>query len=112
MSKETQEEEVTLGKLIYLDKFIREWEIPSMDLSYEVLPDSDPDYQYGQVDDIVQEMFLRDFWEMYGEEIGEYDQWKDYINNYFSENKEDKILDYEFQIQQYVNYPDDSEEYV
>ena len=68
-----------------LRKFLDQWDVPDMDLSNDnILEDSDPDYQFGQVQEIIQEEFLRCFWDWYGEEIGEYELWKDYINDFFT----------------------------
>ena len=94
-----------------LRKFLDQWDVPDMDLSNDnILEDSDPDYQFGQVQEIIREEFLRCFWDWYGEEIGEYDLWKDYIND-FSRNNIEK---YESIIDQYVvtEDSDESEEYV
>ena len=71
-----------------LKSFLKVWEVPEMDFLYDLPEDSD----YGEcghhVGNVLKEEFLREFWNWYGEEIGEYDLWKDYINKFFLKNIE------------------------
>ena len=101
-----------------LRKFLDKWEFPDqMDLSYDLRESSDPDEQYCLVDKIIQEQFLSEFWDEYGNEIGEYDHWKDYINDFFTKKVKEHhfptiglhYFNYDELIQQYLEKEQEGE---
>ena len=73
-----------------LKTFLKNWDPNdgSRDFFYDLDEDSNEDEVSDHIYKILKELFLQDFWDDHGEEIGEYDLWKNYINDYFVTNFE------------------------
>jgi hypothetical protein len=69
-----------------LRKFLNKWNEPTNELDLSEDLNECELYEEGWeiVDKIIHDKFRIDFWEWYGEEIGEYELWKDYINDFFT----------------------------
>ena len=73
-----------------LKTFLKNWNPNDgcIDFFYDLDEDSTEDEVSDHIYKILKELFLQDFWDDHGEEIGEYDLWKNYINDYFVTNFE------------------------
>ena len=73
-----------------LKTFLKNWNPNDgcIDFFYDLDEDSTEDEVSDHIYKILKELFLQDFWDDHGEEIGECDLWKNYINDYFVANFE------------------------
>jgi len=68
-----------------LKTFLKNWDPndPPKDFFYDLDENSTEEEVSDHVNKILQESFLQEFLDCHGEEIGECDLWKNYINDYF-----------------------------